>query len=50
MKPLAFLPNQAGFKFLGITQSGKEVECVVVLENGLHRVSGANFKDLKGWK
>lgn len=50
MKPLAFLPNQAGFKFIGVTKSGQEVECIVALENGLHRVAGANFKDLQGWK
>jgi len=51
IKSLAWLPNKNGFRFIGILRGGKEIECQVVKDvNGAHRVSGAPYKDLIGWR
>lgn len=48
IRPLAFLPNREGFRFLGILKNGGTRECVVILnENGLHTVEG--YAELAGW-
>ena len=49
LKPLAFLPNTAGFSFTGITKDYRRISCTVVFTDGLHRVSGASFSELIGW-
>jgi hypothetical protein len=47
--PLAFIPNQDGFRFVGWT--GREaIPCRVVRgEDGLHRVDGCEYGRLIGW-
>lgn len=52
IKPLAWLPNQKGFSFIGVKHDDSLVQCVVCQnEDGGHYVGGdANFKELKGWK
>lgn len=52
LKPLAHLPNREGFAFTGTLRDGTCVDCHVVkdAETGLHKVAGAAFVDLIGWK
>lgn len=55
-RPLAWLPNTAGFPFTGIKQDGTTVRCRVTKDpsTGLHSVKGVtetvNYSDLRGWK
>lgn len=51
LKPLAFLPNTDGFKFVGVDRDGAEHACRVgKWPTGEHYVMGAVFSDLVGWK
>lgn len=46
--PLAWLPNQEGFQFVGVHKDGTTSDCVVIRkENGLHTVE--NYFSLCGW-
>lgn len=48
--PLAFIPNQDGFRFIGWTYDRRAVPCRVVRgADGLHRVDGCAFEELMGW-
>ena len=48
--PLGWLPNQDGFKFIGIMKDGSERDCTVVKgPDGLH-TTDAPYRDLRGWK
>jgi hypothetical protein len=50
-KPLAWLPNRDGFKFVGVKHDGTTAACEVKrLENGSHVVKGAIYEDLAGWR
>lgn len=51
VRPLRDLPNETGFKFVGITHKWERIDCVVYREspNGLHKVRGVKFDDLLGW-
>jgi len=50
--PLAWLPNQAGFKFKGILKTGHVQVCVVQRNKytGLHYVRGVRYELLTGWR
>ena len=50
--PLAWLPNIAGFQFVGFLHNGQPVKChIEKQENGLHKIAGgANYSELKAWK
>lgn len=50
--PLSWLPNRAGFQFVGILQNGKTVVChIAKQENGLHKIAGgATYSELKAWR
>lgn len=51
VRPLAWLPNTHGFRFIGILKNGERVRCRVVKgEDGCYRVEGAQFADLTGWR
>lgn len=51
IQPLAWLPNTNGYRFTGILKDGSKVPCKVVRgPDGIHRVQGAAFEDLKGWQ
>lgn len=45
----ATIPNSEGFKFIGVDADGKKYRCEVVVIDGLHYVSGMNYKDMIGW-
>ena len=48
--PLAWLPNQHGYEFIGVKRDGSRVECRVEKRpDGLHTVAGGLFPDLVGW-
>jgi len=50
IKPLKDLPNEHGFKFVGITRNFMQVPCFVVQHtDGNHYIQGAAFSDLTGW-
>ena len=55
-KPLAWLPNTAGYLFTGIKHDGSEVRCRVTKNpaTGMHSVKGlvqdVTYQDLRGWK
>lgn len=56
VRPLAWLPNTAGYRFVGVKNDGKTVKCRVVrdADTGQHSVKGVdedvNYADLRGWK
>ena len=53
VRPLANLPNQNGFKFIGVKKDGACVDCHVTFDKdvGIHVVAGgAQFDELQGWK
>ena len=54
---LGMLPNQEGFKFIGILASGNSetgndtVECSIACdESQYHSIIGAKYEDLVGWR
>lgn len=48
--PVGELPNQDGFRFLGVCRDGSRLACSVVKGgDGMHRVSGVEFPELVGW-
>lgn len=59
MKHLAHLPNQNGFRFIGITHAGARIECEVrreIIRQGkvhytVESATGtANYHELAGWE
>lgn len=50
LRPVAHIPNREGFRFIGRTRDGLDIECVVARNalTGLHSV--AEFDRLVGWK
>jgi len=52
LMPLAHLPNRDGFTFIAVCRDGSCVECAVAKDplTGLHRVTGAVYANLIGWK
>lgn len=54
VKPLAWIPNKPGFKFIGITKDAEEIECVVKLVDGMHCAYTLDdkpiFKELRYWR
>jgi len=47
----ADLPNQKGFKFVAMMNTGEEKLCEVTTNaEGAHIVQGATFTDIKSWK
>lgn len=51
-KPLAELPNQKGFRFVGVRHDGTLAECYVLQDprTRCHFVAGdATYHELKGW-
>lgn len=56
VRPLAYIPNQNGFKFIGVLKDDTCVDCEVVrnAETGMHEVAfrykTLTYEDLKGWK
>jgi len=55
MRFLIDLPNQEGFKFIGVTHDGEELNCVVMKNpSGCHSVYDDRgtpvFLELQGWK
>lgn len=50
MKQLRDLPNHDGFLFTGITWSFEHVQCRIERgDDGVHRIVGAELRDLRGW-
>lgn len=55
MNKLIWLPNTEGFKFVGITHEGEEIDCTVKrISCGTHQVVDCEgklvFHKLKGWR
>jgi hypothetical protein len=50
--PLSYIPNEDGFKFIGLTYEGQEIECKVVKdpETGLHSIENNLFQSLQSWR
>jgi len=51
-RPLALLPNQVGFRFVGVRHDGTLAECYVQQDprTRCHFVAGdATYRDLIGW-
>ena len=52
--PLSEIPNQAGFRFVGITHEGLEIECQVIKKDGWHTAVDSDqvsvWHRLKGWR
>lgn len=50
-RPLAHIPNKAGYEFIGRTHQNLEIFCKVVLKHGFHTVSGCGgFQNLRDWR
>lgn len=50
MRELKDLPNKDGYEFIGIDKSGNNHKCSIYKdENGIHRVTGIEYKELAGW-
>lgn len=51
IRPLRDLPNEAGFKFVGVAKNFERFECSVKVapDTGLHSVQGADYSELLGW-
>lgn len=50
MRPLRDLPNVHGYEFVGVLWDGSTQTCrVVKCDDGLHRIEGVAFRDLRGW-
>lgn len=50
-KLLKWLPNCHGYPFTGKLRDGTTVRCRVMLgADGLHKVEGAEWADLMGWR
>ncbi len=48
--PLAWLPNEVGFRFVGVRHDGSTLECTVIKdENGMHRIKEIAIAELIGW-
>lgn len=49
LRPLASIPNKAGFLIIGVRKDGAEAELVVYLDaDGFHKVPG--YDQLIGWR
>lgn len=49
LRPLASIPNKAGFLIIGVRKDGAEAELVVYLDaDGFHTVPG--YDQLAGWR
>lgn len=49
LRPLASIPNKAGFLIIGVRRDGAEAELVVYLDDdGFHKVPG--YDQLIGWR
>lgn len=50
-RPLSWLPNKEGFRFIGVRADKTEVECHVELgPDKLHRIADRMLLELIGWK
>lgn len=51
IRKLAHLPNQEGFKFIGVLTDGSEQVCVIGKRiDGRHYVRGVKYELLVGWR
>lgn len=52
MKPLRDIPNQDGYKFIGIDKQGNEHFCIVRKKSGRYVMNSNTvvWADLAGWK
>jgi len=49
LRPLASIPNKAGFLIIGVRKDGAEARLVVYLDDdGFHKVPG--YEQLAGWR
>ena len=49
LRPLASIPNKAGFLIIGVDHKGREAELTVYLDaDGFHKVLG--YELLAGWR
>lgn len=49
--PVSWIPNEHGFRFVGVTKTGESVDCEVEKgEDGLHRIKGRSVTELRGWR
>jgi hypothetical protein len=49
MNPTSWLPNQVGFKFIGVKHDGTRLVCTVEKRDGLHCVKECPVMELAGW-
>ncbi len=49
--PLRDLPNIHGYRFVGVRLDGSSEPCrVVKCEDGLHRIEGGKWHELRAWR
>lgn len=49
-RPMSWLPNREGFRFIGVKKDGTHIECRVERgPDGLHRVADGMLIHLVGW-
>jgi len=49
--PLRDLPNIHGYEFIGVRWDGSSEPCrIIKCDDGLHRIAGDKYKDLKAWR
>lgn len=50
-RPLSWLPNREGYRFIAVFKDGTEAEtCVEKRSDGTYFIGDASPADLKGWK
>lgn len=50
-KPLMWLPNRDGFKFIGVKADGSTIPCEIQrLENGNHVIADGKRLEIVGWR
>lgn len=50
-RELCLIPNQEGFRFIGVCHDGTEIPCEVIKDkDGLHTLKDGNFRRLAAWK
>lgn len=48
--PVSWIPNEPGFRFLGVLWDGTTLPCTVELrDDGLHYIKEVRSTELKGW-
>ncbi len=49
-KPLSWIPNEKGFRFIGKLKNDISILCEVVKDGDVHRIKQGNITDFQSWR